>query len=141
MKRLHKTSFTIHWFSLWKRFRHRALGRSCCLCAILSVNNVFYEHLPFPYNTGSGIQNICTNITICGNILEYHQQNSTTNNPSQLFIHPLARPRLTVDPTGLSQSSTVDTNQSCTILQIHLITTIRLLLTRSSCQWQLDTRK
>ena len=50
----------------------------------LSVNAIFYEHLPFPYNTGLGIQNICTNITICGNILEYHQ-NFTTNNSSQLY--------------------------------------------------------
>ena len=101
------------------------------------------QHLPFPYNIGSGIQTfkvICTKLIICGNILEYHQQNSTTNNPSQLFIHPLARPRLTVDPTPLSQSSHVDTNQSCTILHIHLTATIRLLLTLSSCQWQLDTR-
>ena len=51
---------------------------------VLECECIFYEHLPFPYNTGLGIQNICTNITICGNILEYHQQNSTTNNPSQL---------------------------------------------------------
>ena len=61
------------------------------------MNNVFYEHLPFPYNTGSGIQTLCTNITICGNILEYHQQNFTTNNPSQLcsfirFFESSSRP-------------------------------------------------
>ena len=34
-----------------------------CVKIFLSVNNVFYEHLPFPYNTGLGIQTICTNIT------------------------------------------------------------------------------
>ena len=72
---------------------------------VLECECIFYEHLPFPYNIGSGIETfkvICTKLIICGNILEYYQQNSTTNNPSQLFIHPLARPRLTVDPTGLS---------------------------------------
>ena len=51
---------------------------------VLECECIFYEHLPFPYNTGLGIQNICTNITICGNILEYHQ-NFTTNNSSQLY--------------------------------------------------------
>ena len=64
---------------------------------VLECECIFYEHLPFPYNTGLGIQNICTNITICGNILEYHQQNFTTNNPSQLcsfirFFESSSRP-------------------------------------------------
>ena len=38
MKRLQKTSFTVHWFSLWKKFCHRGLGCTCCFCAILSIN-------------------------------------------------------------------------------------------------------
>ena len=71
----------------------------------LKCQCVLYNNFP-SHTIGSGIQTfkvICTyKLVICGNILEYHQQNSVTNNPSQLFIHPLARPRLTVDPTGLS---------------------------------------
>ena len=27
---------------------------------VLECECIFYEHLPFPYNTGLGIQNICT---------------------------------------------------------------------------------
>ena len=38
MKRLQKPSFTVHWFRLWKKFCHRGLGRTCCFCAILSIN-------------------------------------------------------------------------------------------------------
>ena len=60
-------------FSIW------IYGSLKCEC-------VFYNI--FPSHTGSGIQNICTIITICGNILEY-LQDSTTNNPSQL--HSLIR--------------------------------------------------
>ena len=38
MKSLQKPSFTVHWFRLWKKFFHRGLGRTCCFCAILSIN-------------------------------------------------------------------------------------------------------
>ena len=50
MKRLQKTSFTVHWFRLWKKFCHRGLGRTRCFCAILCIN-VYSTTTPEKYSS------------------------------------------------------------------------------------------